>query len=143
MTAEDWIQHLALQPHPEGGYFRETYRSAAATAIYYLLVAGQYSRWHRVDRDELWHFYDGDPLGLQVISPEGILTLHTLGIAATPQVLVPKDHWQRAWPLGSFTLVGCTVHPAFVWEGFTLATEAEIQTLFPQLAIPSPYVLPA
>ncbi|MSP89505.1 MAG: cupin domain-containing protein [Alphaproteobacteria bacterium] len=141
MSADDVTAALGLVPHPEGGYFRETYRHkpgdggrGAKTAIYYLLRAGEVSRWHRVrDADEIWHFYAGAALRLE-ISPEGrTVAAHLLGpdIAAghRPQILVPRGHWQSARCLGDWTLVGCTVAPAFDFAGFEMAPEGWAPTL--------------
>lgn len=126
------IQALGLQPHPEGGYFAETFRDEAggerghSTAIYYLLEAGDVSAWHRVnDAAEVWHYYAGAPLVL-TISPNGHdVASHRLGpnIAAgeRPQLAIPAGHWQTAESLGAYTLVGCTVAPGFVFEGFEMA----------------------
>jgi hypothetical protein len=130
MTEEDIIRLLDLKPHPEGGHFRETFRDAgaprgASTAIYYLLKAGERSHWHRVDAAEIWHWYAGEALEL-TLSPDGH-TMHRriLGPNLTkdqrPQIVVPKDAWQSARPLGRYTLVGCTVAPAFTFEGFEMA----------------------
>jgi predicted cupin superfamily sugar epimerase len=130
MTADDIIKTLDLRPHPEGGHFRETFRDAdgrrgASTAIYYLLKAGERSHWHRVDAAEVWHFYAGDPLELAVSENGRTTTTHLLGPSIAnserPQIIVPKNVWQSARPLGAFTLVGCTVAPAFTFEGFEMA----------------------
>ena len=124
MTTEEIIRTLGLAPHPEGGHFRETFRDGASTAIYYLLQEGERSHWHRVDKAEVWHFYAGDPLELS-ISQGGRTTAHILGhdIAKgeQPQIVVPPYAWQSARPLGRYTLVGCTVAPAFTFEGFEMA----------------------
>lgn len=132
MNAASVIRALDLKPHPEGGHYRETYRDAppdgsrgAMTAIYYLLQAGEVSAWHRVDAAEIWHFYAGSPLRL-TLSPDGHRTEHVeLGpnVAAgeRPQALVPAGCWQSATSLGAWTLVGCTVAPAFEFAGFELA----------------------
>ncbi|MFO0995791.1 MAG: cupin domain-containing protein [Alphaproteobacteria bacterium] len=132
MDVADIVRRLGLAPHPEGGHFRETYRHrpagggrGAKTAIYYLLAAGEVSRWHRVDADEMWHFYAGAPLRLS-ISEDGITTrVMRLGTALAageePQVLVPASAWQSAVSEGAWTLVGCTVAPAFAFEGFEMA----------------------
>ncbi|MFP3920959.1 MAG: cupin domain-containing protein [Dichotomicrobium sp.] len=133
MTAEDIIAELDLQPHPEGGHFRETFRDetgggrALSTAIYYLLRAGEISRWHCVDAAEVWHWYAGAPLALSQ-SADGITSsTATLGsrIAAgeRPQLVVPAGVWQSARSLGDWTLVGCTVAPGFMFEGFELAPD--------------------
>jgi len=133
MTAEDVIGLLGLQPHPEGGWYRETWRAAAdagarpaGTAIYYLLAAGQRSHWHRVDADEIWLFHAGDPLELRIApSDSGPAIAHRLGAdlaaGAHPQIVVPARHWQAARSLGDWTLVSCTVSPGFLFEGFELA----------------------
>ncbi len=129
MTADDVVRLLDLKPHPEGGYFRETFRDAdepraASTAIYYLLKAGERSHWHRVDAVEVWHWYAGDALELS-IAESGVTTVKTLGPNLTagehPQIVVPKHAWQSAHSLGRYTLVGCTVAPAFTFEGFEMA----------------------
>ncbi len=126
------IAALGLVRHPEGGWYRETWRAAAApgeraagTAIYYLLEAGEFSHWHRVDAAEIWHWYAGGPLSL-TLSPDGHdAEAHVLGpeIAAgqRPQRIVPAGWWQTATSLGAFTLCGCTVAPGFDFEGFELA----------------------
>ncbi len=133
LSARDLIDRLGLQPHPEGGWFVETYRHipdgggrGASTAIYYLLEAGDCSAWHRVtDADEIWHWYAGGPLAL-TISPNGHdAVAHRLGpdiaTGQRPQVVVPAKHWQTAESLGHWTLVGCTVAPAFQFESFEMA----------------------
>lgn len=125
MTADELKRTLGLAPHPEGGWYVETFRDAASTAIYFLLEKGQRSHWHRVDSSEAWHFYAGAPLELS-ISEDGVTTrTHVLGldIAAgqRPQLVVPPHGWQAARSLGDFTLVGCTVAPAFEFSRFELA----------------------
>jgi predicted cupin superfamily sugar epimerase len=132
LAADDIIALLKLAPHPEGGHFRETFRDnveaggrAASTAIYFLLKAGEQSHWHAVDAAEGWHYYAGAPLQLELSPAGGPITSVRLGadLAAgeRPQLIVPKDHWQRARSLGDWTLVGCTVAPGFTFAGFTLA----------------------
>jgi uncharacterized protein len=129
----DAVTHLlGLVPHPEGGRFRETYRDqpaaggrGAQTAIYYLLRAGEVSAWHRViDAVEIWHFYAGAPLTLAVAEGSRV-TRHRLGtdLAAgeRPQATVPAGAWQSAATLGNWTLVGCTVAPAFELASFEMA----------------------
>lgn len=126
MTAEDAIALLKLTPHPEGGHFRETFRDDGhSTAIYYLLRAGEVSHWHRVNAAEVWHFYAGAPLVL-TISPNGhdAQAQHlgpNLLSGQRPQIVVPAGHWQTATTLGAWTLVGCTVSPAFDFAGFEMA----------------------
>lgn len=135
LFVEDIIDLLKMQPHPEGGYYAETFRDdvtdangrAASTLIYFLLPEGILSRWHKVDAVETWHFYAGSPLELS-ISTDGqtkeILTLGTDLLAGErPQGIVPRDGWQQARSLGAWTLVGCTVAPGFQFEGFVMAPE--------------------
>jgi predicted cupin superfamily sugar epimerase len=130
-TAQEMIAALGLEPHPEGGYFRETFRDsapvggrAASTAIYYLLAAGQRSHWHRVDATEVWHWYAGAPLSLRV-SFEGKTQTVTLGnvleYGQVPQYVVLPQVWQSAQSTGEWTLVGCTVAPGFEFSGFEMA----------------------
>lgn len=133
LTADEIINLLKLEPHPEGGYFRETFRDAfarpdgraASTAIYFLLKEGQASHWHRVDAAEVWHWYAGAPLELGVIDSGGHEIVFRLGSSLItgerPQVVVPSRQWQRARSLGTWTLVGCTVAPGFTFSGFELA----------------------
>jgi len=132
MTAEDIIAQLDLAPHPEGGFYRQTWAAdnagrATGTCIYFLLKEGQASHWHAVDAVEIWHFYAGAPLILSLAdSLEGPATDHMLGpdliAGQAPQIIVPKDHWQMAATTGAWTLVGCTVSPGFQFDGFTLAS---------------------
>ncbi|ARN80214.1 cupin domain-containing protein [Methylocystis bryophila] len=133
IAAEEVIRALSLKPHPEGGFFRETFRDeprgerAASTAIYYLLPQGEISRWHRIDAAEIWHFYAGAPLELS-LSEEGLeASRHLLGadLAAgeRPQLVAPPGWWQSAKSLGAWTLVGCTVAPGFEFSRFELAPE--------------------
>lgn len=131
MTAAEIIRLLELKPHPEGGHYRETWRSAivqggraSGTAIYYLIAAGETGRWHRVDADEIWHWYAGGALRL-TLSPDGdtrtsLVLGPDFGQGERPQIIVPKFHWQTAEPLGAWTLAGCTVSPGFIFEGFEL-----------------------
>ena len=132
MDADEIIEHLGLEPHPEGGFFRETWRHdpgdgsrGAGTAVYFLLKPGQRSYWHRVDADELWLWHLGAPVDLRIKAGDGPVVDHVLGpdLAAgqSPQVLVPKDAWQTAEAPDGVTLVTCTVSPAFEFDGFELA----------------------
>ncbi len=118
------IRHLHLQPHPEGGWFRETFRDAGArahsTAIYFLLRAGEVSHWHRIDAAEVWHWYRGAPLELRIQKTAHILG-NDLEAGHHPQWVVPPGAWQSARTLGAFTLVGCTVAPGFAFSAFELA----------------------
>ncbi len=132
LDAEAVIAILGLEPHPEGGYFKETFRDiqpdgsrAASTAIYFLLKAGQVSRWHRVDAVEVWHWHAGAPLELGLAAPKsGPRTIRLgpdLADGARPQAVVPSGYWQQARSLGDWTLVGCTVAPGFSFAGFEVA----------------------
>lgn len=125
------IQHLDLERHPEGGWYRETWRHqgrdggrGAGTAIYYLLGAGEISAWHRVDATEIWHWYAGAPLRLE-LAVAGPVDMHRLGpdlrAGERPQIIVPEGAWQSARSLGAWSLVGCTVSPAFEFSGFEIA----------------------
>jgi len=125
--ADRLIALLDLKPHPEGGYFRETFRDgsngrAHSTAIYFLLKAGEVSRWHRVDAAEVWHFYRGAPLELRIGKSVYVLG-GDVDEAQAPQVVVPPGAWQSARSLGDYTLVGCTVAPGFEFEHFELAED--------------------
>ena len=153
--ARDLISELRLQPHPEGGYFREIFRSShkvqpldersarpALTTIYYLLIKGQHSRWHRSASDEVWHFYEGDPLEVYWIDDpdvvhEEMLATHTPN--AQPVCVVPARCWQAARPLGEYGLVGCTVGPGFDFQDLEMISEgsaalAHIKSLSAALA---------
>ena len=132
LSAAQVIRLLGLSPHPEGGYFRQTFRDSAtdasgravSTAIYFLLIGGQRSRWHRVDAAEVWHWYAGAPMVLTIANAAGrhAEQLGTdLSAAERPQAVVPAGAWQRAESLGPWTLVGCTVAPGFHFAGFELA----------------------
>ncbi len=130
-TAADIIRKLKLKPHPEGGHYRETFRDtrlhegrAASTAILFLLTRGERSHWHRVDAVEIWHFYSGAPLKLEVVdgAKEEIFKLGAdIHADEVPQVTVPARAWQAAESFGDWTLVGCTVAPGFEFGGFELA----------------------
>jgi uncharacterized protein len=156
--AEELIRELRLVEHPEGGHFSEVFRSprlvrsaqagetagrSALTTIYFLLVAGEVSRWHRLDADEIWHFYEGSPLDLFILlAAEGGLTRVRLGRVASgtaPVHVVPAGTWVAARPSGDFALVGCTVGPGYDAAGFTLlkdAPETAVECLrrFPEAA---------
>jgi predicted cupin superfamily sugar epimerase len=133
-SAAEVIRCLDLKPHPEGGHFRETFRDVAgaaggravSTAIYFLLARGERSGWHRVDAAEVWHFYAGAPLLLD-ITADGSATIERLTLGADltrgerPQAVVPARAWQAAESRGAWTLVGCTVAPGFEFKGFELA----------------------
>lgn len=129
MTADDLIATLRLAPHPEGGWYRQTWEGpliegrATGTAILFLLRAGEVSHWHHVDADEIWLWHAGAPLILGVGT--GHATDHILGpdigAGQMPQIIVPAGHWQGARSTGDYTLVSCTVSPGFRFAGFTLA----------------------
>lgn len=129
-SAADLIDRLGLQPHPEGGWYRETFRSAAelpdgraaSTAILFLLEQGQRSHWHRVDAEELWIFQAGTPLTL-LTATDGVTTETRLGPEAgqSPQILVRTSEWQSAEADLGWCLVACIVTPGFRFEGFELA----------------------
>jgi predicted cupin superfamily sugar epimerase len=132
LDARKVIATLGLQPHPEGGYYRETYRHipppggrGMMTSIYYLLPEGERSHWHRIDGVEIWHWYAGAPLAL-TISENGRDTA-TIQLGPDilerqrPQAIVPANGWQTAESLGAWSLLGCTVAPAFEFEGFEMA----------------------
>jgi predicted cupin superfamily sugar epimerase len=131
LTAADVIRKLELKPHPEGGHYRETFRDshafggrAASTAILFLLARGERSHWHRIDAVEIWHYYAGAPLKLEIVdgSKEEIIRLGgDIHAGDIPQVTVPARAWQAAESFGDWTLVGCTVAPGFDFEGFELA----------------------
>jgi predicted cupin superfamily sugar epimerase len=152
--AQRWIEALRLQPHPEGGYYREVYRSSqrllgcclfqhegprvAATAIYFLLPGEQFSALHRLRSDEIWHFYAGSPLTIHVIDPQGNLSQLKLGKdienGESFQVVVPAGCWFGATvdePDG-YTLVGCTVAPGFEFEDFELGSRQQLIEQYPQ-----------
>ena len=131
-TAADIIARLALAPHPEGGHFRETFRDprtdasgrACSTAIYFLLARGERSHWHRIDAVEVWHYYAGSALVLQIADDGGprIVRLGPdLAAGEVPQAIVPAQAWQAAESCGDWTLVGCTVAPGFEFANFEMA----------------------
>jgi hypothetical protein len=133
MRAQDIVRQLRLQPHPEGGWYRELYRSdrqvlapdaarSALTSIYYLLERQQFSRWHVVDADEVWHFYGGAPLDLFTYDPAFRQLVHrqltALDDGGEPAGVVPAGVWQAARSQGDYSLVGCSVGPGFEYSGF-------------------------
>ncbi len=126
LAAKEIVRLLDLVPHPEGGWYRETHRGAAGTAIYFLLEADQVSHWHRIDADETWHWYAGGALALTLSPPSGqgartVALGPDLRAGQRPQAVVPANNWQAAESLGAWTLCGCTVAPAFEFENFELA----------------------
>ncbi len=139
-NAQDIINKLNLQPHPEGGWYSEIYRSqqlvvsgtqsrSAMTSIYFLLAEEKVSRWHCVDADEAWHFYEGDTLELLVAPPDfsriEIIALGEVRDNKKPIHIVPAGWWQAARTTGKFSLVGCTVAPGFEFSGFRFLNEEE------------------
>ncbi len=134
VTADELAETLGMQRHPEGGRYVETWRGpdiggrATASAIYFLLVAGERSHWHRVDADEVWLFHAGDPLAIDVAASAGAdVARHVLGSSISegerPQMVVPAGTWQSATPLGEWTLVSCVVAPGFEFAGFELGPD--------------------
>jgi predicted cupin superfamily sugar epimerase len=132
VTPEDIVRELSMQPHPEGGWYVQTFRDGEggarghSTAIYYLLTRGQRSHWHRVrDAAEVWHHYAGAPLALHRSADGRTSETLTLGpdllAGERPQAVIPADWWQSAETLGEFTLVGCTVAPGFEFASFEMA----------------------
>lgn len=145
--AKNYISQLGLIPHPEGGYYKETYRSEAtqdgraiATGIYFLLTSDNVSNFHRIDAEEMWHFYAGDPLTVHMIDAVGAYSCLSIGpdIAAGQhfQAVVPAGVWFGSTidVEGGFALVGCTVSPGFEFGGFELAERAGLSAQFPQHA---------
>jgi uncharacterized protein len=138
MGAEELVRTLSLQPHPEGGWYREVYRSrtrvtapsgvrSALTTIYYLLEHHQRSRWHVVGADELWHFYCGAPLEVLAYDPDSQVASrqvldHPTG-GREPVAIIPTGVWQAARSLGDYTLVGCSVAPGFEFADFRLVAD--------------------
>jgi predicted cupin superfamily sugar epimerase len=154
-TARYWIEKLQLEAHPEGGYFRQTYRSdvmiarealpagfagarAASTAIYFLLEGENFSAFHRLRSDEVWHFYAGDPLVVHVISPEGSYSSILLGCELEAgqvlQAVVLAGCWfaSHVADWSSFAVVGCTVAPGFDFEDFEMGKREELVAKYPQ-----------
>jgi predicted cupin superfamily sugar epimerase len=142
------VDELGLAPHPEGGFFRETFHAperlagvrngearAASTAIYFLLPAGAFSAWHVVTSDEVWHHYDGDPLELHTLGPEGHAVRRLgrdLAGGERPQHVVPAGVLQAARPVGArYALCGCTVAPGFDFADFSMPTREELVARFP------------
>jgi predicted cupin superfamily sugar epimerase len=131
-TAADIVARLELKPHPEGGHYRETFRDprvdangrSLSTAIYFLLARGERSHWHRIDAVEVWHYYAGHTLTLQIADESGQRTVQLgsdLAAGEAPQAIVPPGTWQSAESVGDWTLVGCTVAPGFDFAMFELA----------------------
>jgi len=154
-SLKDLISRLNLEPHPEGGYFRETYRSSGqiplenladsysgnrnyATSIYFLLTSDDFSAFHRINQDEIWHFYDGSPIKLHIISNDGAYSSQLIGIdvrnGQRPQFVVKGGSWFAAEVENenSYTLIGCTVSPGFSFDDFELASRNKLIKMFPE-----------
>lgn len=151
-SAEYWIKKLNLLPHPEGGFFKESYRSdesiplnalpnrytsdrTFSTQIYFMLVKGNHSAFHRIKSDETWHFYDGSPITIWLLSEEGGLREVTLGLdeGSFPQFTISKGVWFAAEVFGGgdFSLVGCSVAPGFDFADFEMAKRESLYEKFP------------
>ena len=149
---KDLIQHYHLLPHPEGGYYKETYRSeesipatglpakfsgerAFSTAIYFLLLKDSFSAFHRIRSDECWHFYEGDSLHVHVLHINGSYELIRLGKNRTEgevyQAVVPAGAWFASESMGEYSFAGCTVAPGFDFQDFELAKASELKKLYP------------
>lgn len=149
------INELKLEPHPEGGFYKETYRSSNSipqkilgseftgdrnycTAIYFLLTTDNFSAFHKIKQDEIWHYYSGNSLFVHIISPDGKYTKHTVGMnlanGETPQFMVPAGSWFASSVNGKsgYSLVGCTVSPGFNFDDFELAERKKLILKFPQ-----------
>jgi len=152
-NAKYWIDQLSLIPHPEGGHFKEVYRSdekisrkhlperfncdrSFASSIYFLLQKGELSAFHKIKSDETWYFHEGEALEIVIIDEMGILTRKLLGLnlssGAMPQITVDKNQWFAAKTLGEFTLVSCNVAPGFDFNDFELGDFDEMVSEFPQ-----------
>lgn len=150
MNVQLLIDKLGLQPHPEGGYYRETYRAKDqitldgfegdrnySTAIYFLLTSENFSAFHKIRQDEVWHFYSGSPLFVHVINQEGVYTRHTVGIdianGEVPQLVVKAGDWfgSSVVTANAYSLVGCTVAPGFDFRDFEMAKREELLKEFP------------
>ena len=150
-----FIQQYNLEPHPEGGWYKQTYKSSEqipadalpgrfsanrvfSTAIYFLLEQGNFSAFHRIKSDECWHFYTGDPLHIYIIEPNGELKIVSLGNELEKgqsfQYVVPANCWfaSRPAPGSKYCFVGCTVSPGFEFDDFELADGNEISGMYPQ-----------
>lgn len=157
LSAEALIRDLGLSPHPEGGHYRETFRSArtvqtprgpraALTSIHFLLAAGEVSRWHAVEADETWYFHEGAPLELFLAPPDGarleVVRLGPVGQGNRPSHTVPAGWWQAARPTGAFSLVGCAVGPGFDFADFRMASDqAAVMEALARLPAPSSALL--
>ncbi|HLZ44712.1 MAG TPA: cupin domain-containing protein [Gemmatimonadales bacterium] len=152
--AAELLESLGMRPHPEGGHYAELFRSArrvdvldrnvtraAITAIYFLLAAGEFSRWHRVVSDEIWHYHEGDAIELLLFDDRGLrrLRLGPVSRETRPTLVVPAGTWQAARSTGAYTLGACTVGPGFEFADFSLVVDwpkvaAKIANAGPDLA---------
>lgn len=155
--AVELIRELALQPHPEGGFYRETWCSSvrvtaygrpersALTTIYFLLAAGSFSAWHRVKSDEIWHWYEGDALELLLAAPDfshmDRLHLGPVSASTEPVRTVPAHWWQAARPLGEYTLCGCSVAPGFEFADFSFLRDEPLAAQALRVAAPEQLTL--
>ena len=148
--ANYWITNLNLQAHPEGGYFKETYRAeetvlnkygknrSASTGIYFLITSANFSAFHKIESDEMWHFHGGSPLVVYVLMPNGELNILKIGNdlekGQTPQAIVPAGCWfaSRVEVSNSYSFVGCTVAPGFDFQDFVLANRQELTAEYPK-----------
>lgn len=149
LEARRIVEELSLEPHPEGGYFRQTFRSAsrvttqggttrtALTSIFFLVTDEAFSTFHRLTSDEAWHYYRGNPLAIELIDPDGRHEQRILGETAGAQTVIPAGTWFAAHVLdaGGYALVGCDVAPGFEFEDFAMASRAELTAAFPQHAV--------
>lgn len=153
-VVQSLVWRFQLQPHPEGGYYREVYRSAGVipsgalreyegernycTSIYFLITSGNFSAFHRIRQDEIWHFYAGSALHVHAIGPDGKYTCHVVGHnierGESPQVVIPAGEWfaSAVRDRDSYSFVGCTVAPGFDFRDFELAKRTELAVRFPQ-----------
>jgi len=139
-TAQDWITELGLEPHPEGGWFRQVYASEltvdgarpAMTSIYYLLEGGDFSALHRLKQDEQWNFYAGDPITVHIIHADGSASDFTLGPEGPFQAVVKASNLFGATIAGDYALVGCSVAPGFDYADFELPSRIELLETYPQ-----------
>ncbi len=154
-SKKELVQKLDLRPHPEGGFYKETYRSehsipnanlagnhegdrSYGTGIYFMLTSDAFSAFHRIEQDELWFFHQGSAIELHMISPEGEHTRHLIGNnilqGEQPQLVVPETYWFAAKVVddGEFALVSCTVSPGFDFRDFVLPSREELTSIYPQ-----------
>ena len=153
MTAKEWIERLELLPHPEGGFYKRTYRSEGvfagdidrdpfpagrpwSTSIFYLMEAGDFSAFHRIKSDETWHFYAGGPMELYILKDPVHLETIRMGQGEQLQIVVPANHWFAAAPIegANYCLMGCTLSPGFDFRDHDMARADELISLYPEQA---------